>query len=103
MAQSELLVSTPPAEASARYSLLVAHDDADVLAAQRLRYQVFAEEMGANLHTEVPGLDADYFDQFCDHLVVRHDPTGEIVGCYRMLPPNGLAKQAASTPTANST
>jgi putative hemolysin len=89
MAQSELLVSTPSQsdEATAHYSLLVAHDDAEVRAAQRLRYQVFAEEMGADLHTEVAGLDVDYFDQFCDHLVVRHDPTGEIVGCYRMLPP----------------
>jgi putative hemolysin len=87
MAQSELLVSTPPAEATAQYSLLVAHDDAEVRAAQRLRHHVFAEEMGANLHSEAPGLDVDYFDEFCDHLVVRHDPTGEIVGCYRMLPP----------------
>ena len=87
MAQSELLVSTPSAEATAHYSLLVAHDDAEVRAAQRLRYQVFAEEMGANLHSPMPGLDVDDFDEFCDHLVVRHDPTGEIVGCYRMLPP----------------
>ncbi|HJP78542.1 MAG TPA: GNAT family N-acyltransferase [Pseudonocardiaceae bacterium] len=87
MAQSELLVSTPPAEATAQYSLLVAHDEAEVRAAQRLRYHVFAEEMGANLHSPVPGLDADDFDEFCDHLVVRHDPSGEIVGCYRMLPP----------------
>ncbi|HEY2701550.1 MAG TPA: GNAT family N-acyltransferase [Pseudonocardiaceae bacterium] len=88
MAQSELLVSTPAAaEATAHYSLLVAHDDTEVRAAQRLRYQVFAEEMGADLHSSVPGLDVDYFDEFCDHLVVRHDPSGEIVGCYRMLPP----------------
>jgi putative hemolysin len=87
MAQSELLVSTPSTEATAHYSLLVAHDDTEVRAAQRLRHQVFADEMGANLHTTVPGLDVDDFDEFCDHLVVRHDPTGEIVGCYRMLPP----------------
>ena len=88
MAQSELLVSTTAAaEATAHYSLLVAHDDAEVRAAQRLRYQVFAEEMGADLHSSVPGLDVDEFDEFCDHLVVRHDPTGEIVGCYRMLSP----------------
>lgn len=94
MAQSELLVSTPAGpstEATAHYSLLVAHDDADVRAAQRLRYQVFAEEMGADLHTPVAGLDVDRFDEFCDHLVVRHDPTGEIVGCYRMLPPERAA------------
>ena len=33
--------------------------------------------------------DADRFDEFCDHLLVREDNTGELVGCYRMLPPPG--------------
>ena len=35
------------------------------------------------------GLDADRFDEFCDHLLVREDNSGELVGCYRMLPPPG--------------
>ncbi len=106
MAQSELLVSTAANSAAgpsvhdtatageaggAHYSLLVAGCDAEVRAAQRLRHQVFAEEMGANLHSRTPGLDVDEFDEFCDHLVVRHDPTGEIVGTYRMLPPQRAA------------
>ncbi|GAA3575894.1 GNAT family N-acetyltransferase [Amycolatopsis ultiminotia] len=43
--------------------------------------------MGAQLNSPRPGLDVDYFDEYCDHLVVRDDNTGEIVGCYRMLPP----------------
>src|SRR6202012_2008165 len=34
-------------------------------------------------------LDSDRFDEFCDHLLVRDDDTGELVGCYRMLPPTG--------------
>jgi putative hemolysin len=88
MTQAQLLVSTNDAGAAApRYSLLVARDGAEVVAAQRLRYRVFAEEMGANLHTPAAGLDVDAFDEHCDHLVVREDITGEIVGCYRMLPP----------------
>ncbi|KAA2259541.1 GNAT family N-acetyltransferase [Solihabitans fulvus] len=97
MTQSELLVSTArpgtevPADAP-RYSLLVARDSAEVLAAQRLRYEVFATEMGATLHTDQPGVDVDYFDEFCDHLVVRDDRTGEIVGTYRMLPPERAAE-----------
>jgi putative hemolysin len=70
-----------------QYSLLVAQGGDDVAAAQRLRHQVFAEEMGATLHSPVAGLDIDAFDDLCDHLVVRHDPTGQIVGTYRMLPP----------------
>ncbi|WP_091297085.1 GNAT family N-acetyltransferase [Amycolatopsis xylanica] len=92
MTSSQLLVSTDqagvelPADAP-RYSLLVANDNAEVLAAQRLRHQVFAEEMGARLNSLVDGLDVDRFDEFCDHLVVRDDNTGEIVGTYRMLPP----------------
>lgn len=89
MTRSQLLVSTDrTGEDAARYSLLVASHNDEVLAAQRLRYRVFAEEMGAGLESRVPGVDVDYFDEFCDHLVVRHDATGEIVGTYRMLPPD---------------
>jgi putative hemolysin len=92
MTSSQLLVSTDqagvePSADAPRYSLLVASDNEEVLAAQRLRYQVFAEEMGANLNSLKPELDVDRFDRFCDHLVVRDDNTGEIVGTYRMLPP----------------
>jgi len=53
---------------------------------------VFADEMGARLHSDVPGADVDEFDEYCDHLVVRHDDTGEIVGTYRMLPPDRAAQ-----------
>src|ERR687888_1689336 len=88
MTTSELLISTAESGTDApRYSFLVARRDDEIQAAQRLRHQVFAGEMGATLHTPVPGLDIDFFDEFCDHLVVRDDLTGEIVGTYRMLPP----------------
>ncbi|WAL64377.1 GNAT family N-acetyltransferase [Amycolatopsis cynarae] len=97
MTRSQLLVSTDspgdePADGAPRYSLLVASEPEEVVAAQRLRYLVFAEEMGATLHTPSPGLDVDRFDEFCDHLVVRDDNTGEIVGTYRMLPPQRAAE-----------
>ena len=93
MSESQLLVSTAPTGSSnstdvAHYSLLVARDTDEVRAAQRLRYQVFAEEMGAQVHNELPGVETDAFDEFCDHLIVRDDRTGEIVGTYRMLPPD---------------
>lgn len=90
MTQAQLLVSTPPTEQTgptSHYSLLLTRNDADVEAAQRLRYQVFADELGAILKTAVNGRDVDRFDEHCDHLVVRADRTGEIVGTYRMLPP----------------
>lgn len=38
------------------------HDE--VKEAQRLRYKVFAEEMGANLKPSSEGLDVDIFDSF---------------------------------------
>src|SRR6202000_1069389 len=88
MSQPRLLVSNASADTAGRhYSLLVARDEDEVRAAQRLRHLVFAEEMGAQLHTTEPGLDVDEFDQYCDHLVVRDEGTGDIVGTYRMLPP----------------
>jgi putative hemolysin len=84
---SQVLARTPQAAASRRYSLLLTTDPDEVRAAQRLRHLVFADELGAVLHTPEPGLDVDRFDAHCDHLVVREDGTGEIVGTYRMLPP----------------
>lgn len=83
---SQVLVRTPQAAAT-RYSLLLTTDADEVEAAQRLRHLVFADELGARLDTPRPGLDVDRFDAFCDHLVVRDDTTGEVVGTYRMLPP----------------
>ncbi len=79
------------------YSALIAGDAHLVEAAQRLRYRVFAEELGAQLDTvkrgphvsTVPadGIDVDDFDAYCDHLIVREDSTGEVVGTYRLLSP----------------
>ncbi|MEV0389030.1 GNAT family N-acyltransferase [Nonomuraea sp. NPDC050643] len=68
-----------------RYTVGLAMSAADLQAAQRLRYAVFAEEMGARLDSPVSGLDADRFDAYCDHLLVRDG--AEVVGTYRLLPP----------------
>jgi putative hemolysin len=92
MSTPPLLVTVPAATSSPRYTLLVTQQQADVRAAQQLRYQVFVNEMGALLHTTEPGLDIDHFDAYCDHLVVREDVTGEIVGTYRMLSPEGARR-----------
>ena len=35
------------------------------------------------------GLDRDRFDPYCDHLIVRAQPSGDVVGTYRILPPDG--------------
>ncbi|MEU6259657.1 GNAT family N-acyltransferase [Streptomyces sp. NPDC047043] len=81
----------PQSEAPTRYSVSLARDEADVRAAQRLRHEVFAGEMGALLATPQPGYDIDSFDAYCDHLLVREEVTGQVVGTYRLLPPERAA------------
>ncbi|CAL9594674.1 hypothetical protein SUDANB58_05308 [Streptomyces sp. enrichment culture] len=82
-----------PAQPAAppRYTVGLARDEEDVRAAQRLRHDVFAGEMGALLATPQPGYDIDPFDAYCDHLLVRDTTTGQVVGTYRLLPPERAA------------
>lgn len=61
--------------------------ESEVQDAKRLRYQVFAEELGARLPTTTPGVDHDLYDPFCQHLVVRDEERGRVVGTYRILTP----------------
>ena len=71
------------------------HND-EVRQAQRLRFKVFAEEMGARLDTTSPGHDVDLFDNYCVHLLVRDRVTNKVVGTYRVLTP-AQAKRVGST------
>ncbi|MEU0586758.1 GNAT family N-acyltransferase [Streptomyces sp. NPDC006132] len=82
-----------PAQPTAptRYTVTLARNEEDVRAAQRLRHDVFAGEMGALLTGSQPGLDVDPFDAYCDHLLVREETTGQAVGTYRLLPPERAA------------
>ena len=89
---TQVLARTPQSDTAPRYSLLLSTEPDEVRAAQRLRHRVFADELGAVLHTSEPGLDVDRFDAFCDHMLVREENTGEIVGNYRMLPPAAAAR-----------
>ncbi|MEU2117349.1 GNAT family N-acyltransferase [Streptomyces sp. NPDC016459] len=78
-------------EPTPRYVVEIATRQEDVRAAQRLRHLVFAGELGARLDGPEPGLDSDAFDAYCDHLLVREESTGEVVGTYRILPPDRAA------------
>lgn len=71
------------------------HGD-EVRQAQRLRFDVFAGELGARLRTPLPNHDVDRYDDFCEHLLVRHVASGEVVGTYRALTPS-QARRAGST------
>jgi putative hemolysin len=72
-----------------RYTLLLSTDPELIDIAQRLRHQVFTSEPGFELTATDGERDVDGFDEFCDHLLVREDNSGDLVGCYRMLPPPG--------------
>lgn len=93
----------PQSVAPTRYTVTLARDEDDVRAAQRLRHDVFAGEMGALLTTPEPGLDVDGFDAHCDHLLVRDTVTGQVVGTYRLLPRSAQRWPDACTPRASST
>ncbi|MDH6301010.1 GNAT family N-acetyltransferase, partial [Polynucleobacter sphagniphilus] len=51
----------------------------EIKEAQRLRYKVFAEEMGAHLPAHPENLDVDEFDAYCDHLLIRDQETLKVV------------------------
>ena len=68
----------------------------EVREAQRLRYSVFADEMGARLDTPLAGHDIDLFDDYCEHLLVRESTSGQVVGTYRVLTPT-QARRVGST------
>ena len=83
----------PVLAASGALELRLAETEAEVEAAQRLRYHVFYEEMSA---IPSPAMreahrDFDKFDDFCDHLLVvdraDFDKDGQpaVVGTYRMI------------------
>jgi len=68
----------------------------EVREAQRLRFAVFAGEMGARLNTPLAGHDVDLFDDYCEHLLVRDADTRQVIGTYRVLTP-AQAKRVGGT------
>ncbi|WP_291831412.1 GNAT family N-acyltransferase [Marinobacter sp.] len=61
----------------------MATEPAQIVAAQRLRYQVFTSEYGAELEPD-NDIDQDRFDAWCEHFVVL-DQSGEVVATSRLL------------------
>jgi putative hemolysin len=90
---------SPPANAAASPAPVVAswatHAD-EVREAQRLRYEVFAGELGAELPTALAHHDMDRYDDYCEHLTVRDAATRQVVGTYRVMLP-AQARRAGST------
>lgn len=63
----------------------VTRETHEVIEAQRLRYEVFAREMGARLPSAAGRLDVDRFDVHCAHLLVREGEDGRVVATARLL------------------
>ena len=75
-----LLVNSP-----ANYAARLSRSQDEVQAAQVLRFEVFNLELNEGLEQSyVSGLDEDPFDAVCDHLIVEHLPSQQIVGTYRL-------------------
>jgi putative hemolysin len=74
-----------------RFTLKIAKTDAERLAAQQLRYDVFVTEMGANVRSEpMPyGVETDAYDVFSSHLILTdthlNDGEGAVIGTCRIL------------------
>ncbi len=77
---------------SPQYHVGLARSASEIREAQKLRYRVFAEEMGATLHCREDGVDSDFFDPYCEHLIVRDETRGRIVGTYRILTPEAARR-----------
>lgn len=76
----KFLLSSP-----AHYATRLASSGDDLHAAQSLRFQVFNLELKEGLQESyATGLDQDPFDAVCDHLLVEHTPSHQVVGTYRL-------------------
>lgn len=78
------------------FEVQVAENAADLEAAQRLRYDVFVEELGADgpLVDHKARREQDRFDAYATHLLLRdlNQPVGNnVVGVYRLLSETGAA------------
>lgn len=82
-----------------RYAVRFAETEADLRAAQRLRWLCFiARGRGAGAGAEggEEGLDRDRHDALCRHVLVEDRRSGALVACFRMLPLKGGSEIEAS-------
>lgn len=82
-AETDML--TEPKRSNHNFYVSIATSIAEVRQAQALRYQVFFEEMGAQLNTSIPKYDVDRYDHHCYHLLIKAEESGQVIGCTRIL------------------
>lgn len=86
------LAEQPAPARRPRLHVGLAQCESEIREAQKLRYRIFAEELGARLPTRLPGIDIDLYDPYCEHLIVRDEANGCIVGTYRILSPQSAKR-----------
>jgi len=91
-------VASAPKHAKSPIIVAWAQHQDEVREAQRLRYEVFVNEMGARLPASLAQHDIDLFDDYCEHLLVRDGETMDVIGTYRVLTP-AQAKRVGGTYT----
>ncbi len=69
------------------FTVKIAETDAELRAAQALRYEVFVRELGGGgtMVDHDAGIERDRFDPYFDHMIVTDVRTGQVVGVYRLL------------------
>lgn len=68
-------------------TIKIAETDDELRAAQRLRYDVFVQELGGGgeMVDHDQKLEQDRFDPFFDHMLATDTETGAVIGVYRLL------------------
>ncbi len=82
-----------------KFEVRLAKTPAEIVAAQKLRYEIFFEEDGATPSEQVlkEKRDFDEFDEYCDHLIAidrtcGDNPEDYVIGTYRLLRKDGAKK-----------
>jgi len=75
-----------------RFSVFLADSPLQRRQCYKLRYDVFANEMGAEVRGAEPGVDKDRFDDACLHLAVYDNHTNELIATTRLLDDEGRAQ-----------
>ncbi|CCG18675.1 putative lysophospholipid acyltransferase (LPLAT) superfamily [Taylorella equigenitalis 14/56] len=84
------LLTTQATTREPSFTLSIATSPEEVESLQRLRYEIYSSELGVKFDRE--GIDVDYFDDFCDHLMVIDNDKKIFVGTYRVLSPKNAVK-----------
>lgn len=82
----------PEVRLAPRFTAGFATTPQQILETQKLRYQIFAGELGAQIDGGADGVDCDEYDAYCQHLTVREVSTGELVACTRILTDEAAAR-----------